>query len=123
MILFIYFLIFAGPGPGPDGSPRQFLITYMTSRTFNLTWLAPDPFFQNGVITSYNVTCKEQGQDTIAPSYPRVYTIDPYPGSITVDNLRPDTDYECSVIAINSAGSSDPVSDSSITDEDGEFVS
>ena len=42
--------------------------------------------------------------------------------NVTVDDLRPFTDYNCSLIAINSAGNSDPTTDTSITDEDGKYL-
>ena len=96
------------------------MITSTTSRSFYLSWSEPDPFLQHGVITSYNITCKETDLDTIPSSYPRVCNSSyPYPSSVAVDDLRPNTEYLCSLIAINSAGSSDPVNATGKTVEDG----
>ena len=45
---------------------------------------------------------------------------DPPISNVIVDDLRPFTDYSCSMTAyFNSAGTSDPTTESSITDEDG----
>ena len=102
----------------PAGPPLNFTILDMTSRTFTVTWSPPDPFLRYGVILSYSLTCEEIEGGHIPPSYPRMFTGPPI-SNVTVDNLRPFTDYNCSLIAINSAGNSDPTTDTSITDEDG----
>ncbi len=107
------------PFPGPAGFPRDFMIQDTTSRTFNITWSSPDPLLQYGIITQYNLTCSETVLDRMPPSYPRTYSSPPSPSVVTVDDLRPSTEYMCSVIAINSAGSSDPTSDTSFTEDDG----
>ena len=70
------------------------------------------------MILLYSLACEEVEGGHIPPSYPRMFTGPPI-YNITMDALRPFTDYKCSLIAINSAGNSDPTTDTSITDKDG----
>ena len=79
----------------PAGPPLIFTILDKTSRTFIVTWSPPDLFFR---ILSYSLTCEEVEGGHIPPSYPRMFT-DPPISNIIVDDLRPFTDYSCSMTA------------------------
>ena len=107
---------------GPGGTPENFMILSRTSRSFNLSWSPLDPFLQNGVILAYTLTCQEKLSGTVPSSYPRTNYPHPPPSSVVADDLRPFTEYTCSLTAVNSAGSSDPAIDSSTTEQDGKLA-
>ena len=95
----------------------SFLITSTEAREFTVIWSPPDPFLQYGVITGYLLTCNDSETNMVAPSFPRLLITSP----TIVDELRPFTSYNCSLVAVNSAGVSKAVTYSAMTEPDGKL--
>ena len=96
----------------PSGHPQKFLIA-KSSRTLNLSW-SPPLFSQcNGIITSYNISCYREdfqySQRTTKTS-----------GIFT--NLRPFTNYTCSVRAATVKGEGPAAVESVVTNEEGIII-
>ena len=102
----------------PGGPPLSFSITSIETREFTVNWSPPDPFLQYGIITGYTLTCTDSETNLLAPSFPRLLITSP----AIVDGLRPFTSYNCSLVAVNSAGVSKAVTNITMTEPDGIFL-
>jgi hypothetical protein len=79
-------------------------------REVEFSWSPPPPTQQNGVITSYTLSCSPSPSSL--PQFPSDS------GPLTVAGFSPNTAYSCSVVATNSQGSGPPVTTSFTTEED-----
>ena len=84
----------------PTGAPLNVMLSTMTSRVMEFTWLPPEPTMRNGRITGYNLTCfiTDSVMEQIGDVYP------PQENYILPD-FRPGKEYTCQVVAVNGAGS------------------
>ena len=83
----------------------MFQITSVTTTTISFSWQAPT--VTNGILTGYQLSCQPE-LPTGIPSPP---TLSPGPtvNTAMLPNLSPGVRYNCSIVASNSAGPSDPV--------------
>ena len=91
------------PSSQVPNPPEMFHIESMTTTSLNLSWQAPT--VTNGMLTSYQVLCQP-----LIFGIPIPRTINPAPTEVIalLDNLLPGVGYNCSIIARNRAGASDP---------------
>ena len=94
--------------------PRMFQITSLMTRSLSFSWQAPVTL--NGILTGYQLSCQP-----LLPGIPSSQTLTPGPTAVvdTVSGLYPGVRYNCSIVAMNNAGSSDPVYNSGTTPETG----
>ena len=92
----------------PSSAPQNFAAV-SGEREVEFSWSAPPITQQNGVITSYILSC-----------YPSPSSLPQFPssGPLTVTGLSPDTGYSCSLVASNSQGSGPPANISFTTQQD-----
>ena len=83
----------------------MFQITSVTTTNINFSWLAPA--VTNGVLTGYTLSCQPVLPAGI-PS-PPILTPGPTVNTALLPNLSPGVRYNCSIMASNSVGPSDPV--------------
>ena len=88
----------------PTGSPRDILVTSVTSTTVTVTWNPPDFDLQNGAIRYYNVSVMEQKTGN------RIWFLETNT-EIIVDGLHPYYYYSIRVamVTIGTGPFSDPV--------------
>ena len=84
-------------------------------------WSAPDPLLQYGVILGYTLTCSELNSNVVPDVFP--VTLPHPPSNTEVNELKPFTEYQCSLVAYNSAGDSPASSDTAMTEQDGKILS
>ena len=96
-----FFTLLLPVAPGP---PEMFQITLMTTTSLSFSWQAPAVL--NGVLTGYQLSCHSSLQGI--PS-PQNLTPGPTVNTAVLPNLSPGVRYNCSIMASNSAGRSDPV--------------
>ena len=101
--------------PVAPGLPRMFRVTLMATTSLSFSWQAPT--VTNGALTGYNLSCKP-GLPADIPS-PSVLTPGPTMNTAELGRLSPGVRYNCSIVANNSAGSSDPVHAIGTTTETG----
>lgn len=84
------------------------MITNRAARNITFSWSPPDEESRYGNITSYTLSCStvEGGL-----SGPQQMFDDPPVGGVVVAGFKPYTDYNCTMTASNSAGTSPPASD------------
>lgn len=94
--------------------PEMFHIESMTTTSLNFSWQGPT--VTNGMLTSYQVLCQP-----LIFGIPIPRTINPAPTEVTalLDNLFPGVEYNCSIIARNRAGASNPTYTAGTTLETG----
>ena len=90
----------------PSAAPEMFAAD-AGERQVVFSWSPPLVTQQNGVITSYTLSC--------SPSLPQSPFLS---GSLTVTGFSPDTAYSCSVVATNSKGSGPPANITFTTQQD-----
>ena len=94
----------------PSGAPEMFETEVVGEREVVFSWSPPLPIRQNGVITSYILSCSPSPSSLpLSPSHS---------GSLTVAGFSPNTLYSCSLVASNSQGSGPPDTLSFTTKED-----
>ena len=98
----------------PSGSPLNFTISSVTSRTLTLSWYPPLPSQRNGVIISYLITCSSG--DSIINSTQTSNT------SLTITGLQPFTNYTCTVSAATIVGDGPAATNSTMTNEDSRLL-
>ena len=83
----------------------MFQITSVTTTSISFSWLAPT--FTYGVLTGYQLSC----QPELPAGIPTPPTLSPGPtvNTAVLPDLYPGVRYNCSIVASNSAGPSDPV--------------
>ena len=87
----------------------------MTTTSLSFSWQAPT--VTNGELTGYNLSCQpELPVDIPSPSF---LTPGNTMNTAELGNLSPGVRYNCSIVANNSAGSSDPVHAIGTTTETG----
>ena len=82
----------------------MFQITSVTTTSLSFSWQAPS--VTNGILTRYQLSCEPWLQGIPSPS-----SLTPGDAVKTamLPNLSPGVRYNCSIVARNSAGPSDPV--------------
>ncbi|CAI8025893.1 Receptor-type tyrosine-protein phosphatase delta [Geodia barretti] len=85
----------------PSGSPEMFRAV-AGEREVEFSWSPPPPTQQNGVITSYTLSCSPSPSSL--PQSPSSQSF----GSLSVTGFSPNTLYSCSLTANNSKGSGPP---------------
>ena len=88
--------------PGPS---RMFQITSVTTTNISFSWQAPA--FLNGILVGYQLTC--QPELPVGIPSPPILTPGPTMNANILSNLFPGVRYNCSIVARNSAGPSDPI--------------
>ena len=93
------------PPPVAPEPPRMFQITSVTTININFSWQAP--VVTNGALTGYQLSC----QPELPVGIPSPPTLSPGPtvNTAVLLNLFSGVRYNCSIMASNSAGLSDPV--------------
>ena len=91
--------------PIASGLPRMFRVTLRTTTSLSFSWQAPT--VTNGRLTGYNLSCQPELPADI-PS-PSIFTPGPTMNTAELGSLFPGVRYNCSIVAMNTAGSSDPV--------------
>ena len=93
----------------PSGLPQRFFIS-KSSHTLNLSWYPPLFSQRNGIITGYNISC--YGEDF-------QYSQKIAKNSKSFTNLKPFTNYTCSVRAATIKGEGPAAVESVVTNEEG----
>ena len=83
----------------------MFQITSVTTTSISFSWLTPT--FTNGLLTGYQLSC--QPELPVGIPSPPTLTPGPTVNTAVLPNLSPGVRYNCSIVASNSAGSSEPV--------------
>ena len=85
--------------PAPNGPPQSFRVVAISSTSIRLTWTAPLPEEQNGVITSYRITVTEveSGEEVLQRTTASSVSF------LIVDSLRPYYGYRCTIAAFTIA--------------------
>ena len=106
---------FTFPLPVAPGPPRMFQITSVTTTSLSFSW--QEPAVLNGMLTGYNLSC----QPVLPANIPSPPILSPGPtvNTALLPALFPGMRYNCSIMARNSAGSSDPVHAVGTTTETG----
>ena len=86
-----------------------------TARTINLSWSPPLPKQQNGIITSYGLSCSAGGSSA-------THTAIVSTTSHTFSGLEPFTSYTCSVHASTVVGDGPAAIKTVVTDEDSKLL-
>ena len=112
MTLIVFY--FTTPAPTP---PRMFQITSLMTRSLSFSWQAPVTL--NGVLSGYQLSCQP-----LLPGIPPPQTLTPGHSAVvyTLSPLYPGVGYNCSIVARNNVGPSDPVYISGTTLETGTSV-
>ena len=98
-------------------SPRMFQITSVMTTSLSFSWQTPMTL--NGVLTGYQLSCQP-----LLPGIPPPQTLTPGHTAVVymVSALYPGVGYNCSLVARNSAGPSDPAYISGTTQETGVYM-
>ena len=97
----------------PSGPPENLTVVFVTSNSMQLSWDAPLPAQQNGVIQSYSIVVFENYSNTTLSVYHG------YPNqTIFMDNLHPYYFYQISVAA-NTVGQGPFAVVVALTEQDG----
>lgn len=99
----------------PGGPPTVFVASADDSRTINLTWSAPNPEEQNGILRYYLVTLT-----SILPTEVRNISFSQL--SIAITDLRPYTVYTCIVSAGTIGLGPSTIIRQVLTPEDGKYL-
>lgn len=85
---------------GPSSPPTNFKVVTTGSESISVSWGPPPPEAQNGIITSYNLSCQPEEDvfDSLQATYSTV-------GNYSLLGFRPATTYNCSVFASTAGGS------------------
>ena len=97
----------------PSGPPQDFQVNITGSRTVKLSWSAPIEEDQNGIITSYSLSCQ--------PEFNGLPAVLGNPGSYSFTGLTPVTEYNCTVYASTAVGDGPSMITSFTMPEDGNF--
>lgn len=99
----------------PSGPPSNFVVTAINPRTINMTWSAPNPEDQNGILRYYLITLR-----SILPT--EIRNISSSQLSVTITGLRPYTVYSCTVSAATTDLGPPTTISQILTPEDGECM-
>ena len=102
------------PAPTP---PRMFQITSVMTTSLSFSWQVPMTL--NGALTEYQLSCQP-----LRPDIPPSQMLTPGPTAVmaVLSGLYPGVEYNCSIVARNGAGPSDPVYNSGTTPETGMYM-
>ena len=92
------------PSVAPE-PPQMFQISSVTTTDISFLWQAPN--VTNGMLTGYQLSCKPELLTGI--SSPPILSAGSTVNTTMLPNLSPGVRYNCSIVASNSAGPSDPV--------------
>ena len=101
---FILYCLTLVPLVAPN-PPEMFQITSVTTTSLSFSWQTPT--ITNGVLTGYQLSCQPELQGI--PSLYQNLTPGPTMNTAELPDLFSGVRYNCSIVANNSAGSSDPV--------------
>ena len=95
----------------------MFRITSVMTTRLNFSWQVPMTL--NGALTGYQLFCQP-----LRPGIPPSQTLTPGPTAVMtmLSGLYPGVEYNCSIVARNGAGPSDPVYISGTTQETGIYM-
>ena len=93
----------------------MFQMTSVSTTTISFSW--QEPAVTNGMLAGYQLTCQPVLPAGIRS--PLVLSIGPTVNTASLPALFPGVRYNCSIVASNSAGPSDPVYDVGTTTETG----
>lgn len=102
------------PSTAVPSPPVNFSAQATGPYTVLFSWDPPKAEDGSGVITQYTIACTP-----LQANLPKSFTA---AGSYTVDGFIPATEYNCSITATNSAGSSTPAMYSVTLPEDGMYT-
>ena len=94
-----YFFTLVAPHP-----PQMFQITSMTRNSLTFSWQVPTVI--NGVLTGYQLSCQPELQGIPSPT---ILSTGPTVNTAMLPDLSPGVRYNCSIVARNSAGTSDRI--------------
>ena len=100
---------------GPSSPPTNFLVSSVSPYTLSFFWNPPPEETQNGVITSYTLSCQPE---QALPSLPVTYTA---AGTYVISGFSAATLYNCSVFAATAGGSGPPALQMITTDDDSNY--
>ena len=110
------FILLSVPAPTP---PRMFQITSVMTRNLSFSW--QEPVTPNGVLTGYQLSCQPLLLGIPLPQSLNT-TVVMTVVMVMLSNLYPGVGYNCSIVARNSAGPSDPVYINGTTLETGMYI-
>ena len=87
------------PAPTP---PQMFCITSVTTTSLSFSWQMPMTL--NGVLTGYQLSCQP-----LLSGIPLPQILNTTAVIVMLSGIYPGVEYNCSLVAKNSAGPSDPV--------------
>ena len=96
-------------------SPRMFQITSVMTTSLSFSWQVPMTLY--GVLTGYQLSCQP-----LLPGIPSPQTLNTTAVMAMMSGLYPGVGYNCSIVARNAAGPSDPVYISGTTQETGVYM-
>ena len=102
---------------GPSSPPTRFQVFATSPTSIQSYWSPPPEDDQNGVITSYVLTCQPEAESvpaTFQMSYPTA-------GSYNVSGFSPTITYNCSVYAVTAAGRGPSTSHTVTMPDDGKL--
>ena len=102
--------LFVAPEP-----PQMFQIISVTTTNIRFSW--QEPAVLNGILTGYNLSCQPVLPANIAT--PPILSTGSTVNTALFPNLSPGVRYNCSIVASNSVGSSNPVHAIGTTTETG----
>ena len=88
----------------------DFQLSAITPTSIRFHWSPPPEDDQNGIITSYVLTCQSE-VETVPITFPMTYQT---AGSYNISGFRPTITYNCSVYAVT-VGGSGPTATETIT--------
>ena len=94
------------------------IVSVVTPRVMEFTWLPPAPTMRNGHITGYNLTCFI----TAAGGMGRIGDIYMPQERYRLSGFRPARRYTCRVVAMNNVGSGPPAETTAQVPEDGKHM-
>ena len=100
LLYFLTLVPLVAPNP-----PEMFQITSVTTTSLSFSWQTPT--ITNGVLAGYQLSCQPELQGI--PSLYQNLTPGPTMNTAELPDLFSGVRYNCSIVANNSAGSSDPV--------------
>ena len=100
----------------PSGPPQSFRVVAISSTSIRLTWTAPLPEEQNGVITSYRITVTEVESGQVLQR-----TTSGSDSLIIISSLRPHFTYRCAIAAYTIALGSETTAEVT-TLQEGQYI-
>ena len=112
IIIINYCFIISAPS-----MPTNVMLNTPTATSLQLQWGVPN--MPNGVITGYTYSCDYNNNSLASPIMNTDVATDTL--SVTLNDLRPFTEYTCDVTASTSGGASGPGTDTAVTGQAGMY--